>query len=351
MNPTSDDIRLTQFSHGAGCGCKIAPRVLDEILSGVGAQAADARLLVGNGSRDDAGAWDLGDGRVLLSTTDFFMPIVDDPREFGAIAATNALSDIYAMGGRPCMALAVLGWPIDKIPAAVAGQVVAGARAVCDEAGAMLAGGHSIDSPEPIFGLAVNGLVEREHLKRNDQAQPGDLLYLTKALGVGILTTAEKRGTLRAEDRGLAAASMLQLNRIGAEVAAIDGVHAITDVTGFGLGGHLREMSDGSGVQASVELSALRLLSDLASYIRQGCVPGGTQRNFDSYGDRLGEIPAGWLEIVCDPQTSGGLLMSVAPNAAAEVEATLRQYGLEEFSNPIGKMGESVPGGPAVIFV
>ena len=251
-------IRLTQYSSGAGCGCKIAPGVLDEILAHTpDPAAADTRLLVGNEGRDDAAAWLLDEGEtVLLSTTDFFMPIVDDPFDFGRIASANAISDIYAMGGRPVLALAVLGWPLDKLGPEIARKVIEGARSICAEAGIMLAGGHSIDSPEPIFGLAVNGLVSRTNLKTNGGGRPGDLLFLTKPLGIGILSTAEKRGGLQVADTGKAAASMARLNRIGIELATLPGVRALTDVTGFALAGHLLEMCRASGVSACPLLTA-----------------------------------------------------------------------------------------------
>jgi len=241
---TLSDIRLTQYSHGAGCGCKIAPSVLDKILHSSLPQPSYDNLLVGNGSRDDAAVYRLPGqgGQCVISTTDFFMPIVDDPFDFGRIASANAISDVYAMGGRPLLAIAVLGWPIDKLSPEVAALVTEGARAVCAEAGIPLAGGHSIDSPEPIFGLAVTGLVEEKNLKQNDTATAGCRLYLTKPLGVGIMTTAQKREILRPEDADVAPAQMRQLNKIGAELGEIPGVRAMTDVTGFGLLGHLAEV-------------------------------------------------------------------------------------------------------------
>ncbi|MBI3258376.1 MAG: selenide, water dikinase SelD, partial [Ignavibacteriae bacterium] len=231
-------VRLTQYSHGAGCGCKISPQILDKILHSNETFPNNERLLVGNNSRDDAAVYDLGNGTALISTTDFFMPIVDDPYEFGRIASANAISDVYAMGGKPVMAIAILGWTIDKLPPEVAQRVIEGSRFVCAEAGIPLAGGHSIDSPEPIFGLAVNGLVNIKNLKQNNTAKEGNLLFLTKPLGVGILTTAEKRGILRESEYGLAAKQMMKLNTIGELLGGITGVTALTDVTGFGLLGH-----------------------------------------------------------------------------------------------------------------
>lgn len=337
MNSTK--VRLTQYSHGAGCGCKLSPAVLDQILANrTTTPDAMSRLLVGNSSRDDAGALDLEDGRVLLSTTDFFMPIVDDPYEFGRIASANAISDIYAMGGSPVMAIAILGWPIDKLGPEIAGEVMEGSRSICAEAGVALAGGHSIDSPEPIFGLAVNGLVARQNLKQNDAARAGDKLYLTKPLGVGILTTAEKKGILREADIGLAASSMMRLNKVGAALGHVAGVHAMTDVTGFGLLGHLSEMCVGSSLNAVVELDKIRTLTDLEGYLDQGSVPGGTGRNWASYGDKVGPISERAKSVLADPQTSGGLLVSVAESAQAEVEAILKEHGLEAHLSPIGHL-------------
>jgi selenide,water dikinase len=331
-------VRLTQFSSGAGCGCKIAPNVLDAILAETAAAAPpDARLLIGNELRDDAAAWLLDDGEtVLLATTDFFMPIVDDPFDFGRIAAANAISDIYAMGGRPVLALAVLGWPIERLPPAVAREVIRGARAVCAEAAMMLAGGHSIDSPEPIFGLAVNGLVQRRHLKANAGARPGDRLYLTKPLGVGILATAEKNAKLRPEDVGKAAASMSRLNSVGTKLSRLECVHAMTDVTGFGLFGHLLEMCRAGEVSAELEFAAIPQLGALATYLSEGMAPGGTRRNWASYGSAIDCPDEIRRAILSDPQTSGGLLIAVAPAAHAEVEALLRGHGLAIDPAPIG---------------
>ncbi len=330
--------KLTQFSSGGGCGCKISPRVLDEILAFTDTAPSDPRLLVGNENRDDAAAWLLDDGNVLLSTTDFFMPIVDDPFDFGRIASANAISDVYAMGGRPILALAVLGWPLDQLSAEVAREVIAGARRICAEAGIMLAGGHSIDSSEPIFGLAVNGLVARDKLKTNGGAKAGDLLFLTKPLGVGILATAEKKGLLKPEDAGKATASMVKLNRIGAELAGISGVHALTDVTGFALLGHLGEMCAASSVRAEIDFPAVSLLANLDSYLDQGLSPGGAKRNWESYGHHVQLTTDRQRMILADPQTSGGLLVAVDPSAQAEVTALLTDHGLQEFTRPIGQL-------------
>ncbi|MGM0834350.1 selenide, water dikinase SelD [Halomonas qinghailakensis] len=321
-------IRLTQYSHGAGCGCKIAPDVLDGILAKAGPAAGHKRLIVGNQGREDAAVYDLGDGRGMIATTDFFMPIVDDPFDFGRIAATNAISDVYAMGGTPVMALGILGWPLDKLSAEIAGDVVAGAQAVCRELGVALAGGHSIDAPEPMFGLAVNGLVDLAHLKLNSQAKPDDLLFLTKPLGVGLLTTAEKRGLLEAGHHGLARETMLKTNHIGVELAKVKGVNAMTDVTGFGLAGHLAEMCSASGVMAQIDFRRLPRLAEAEAYRRQGAVPGGSQRNRDALGKALPVMDDAHWQWLCDPQTSGGLLVSVDPAWEDDVERIGREHGI-----------------------
>ncbi len=334
----NEPIRLTQYSHGAGCGCKISPKVLEVILSGSGAQNLDPRLWVGNASRDDAAVYAIDEERGVVSTTDFFMPIVDDPYDFGRIAATNAISDVYAMGGDPLMAIAILGWPINVLRPEVAREVVRGGRSVCDEAGIPLAGGHSIDAPEPIFGLAVTGLVDKRHLKRNDTATLGCRLYLTKPLGIGILTTAEKKSKLRAEDVGLARDWMCKLNKPGSRFGKLAGVKAMTDVTGFGLLGHLVEMADGSGLSAEIDFSAVPRLPGVEHYLEQGCVPGGTLRNFDSYGERIAPLPELCKLLLCDPQTSGGLLVAVSPEGEGEFLAVAAELGLD--LAPIGRLVE-----------
>ncbi|MBA4501794.1 selenide, water dikinase SelD [Marinobacterium marinum] len=329
-------IRLTQYSHGAGCGCKISPAVLDTILSGSGVQALDPRLWVGNASRDDAAVYAFDEHTGIVSTTDFFMPIVDDPFDFGRIAATNAISDIYAMGGTPMMAIAILGWPISLIPAEVAGDVIRGARSVCTQAGMPLAGGHSIDAPEPIFGLAVTGRVDKQQLKRNDCATLGSQLFLTKPLGIGILTTAEKQGKLRPGDAGVARDLMCTLNTAGQHFATLEGVCAMTDVTGFGLLGHLVEMADGSGLTARLNPDTVPRIQGIEHYLSQGCVPGGTGRNFDSYGHRVSSLSTDQQQLLCDPQTSGGLLVAVQPEAIASFMATAEKLGLS--LQPIGEL-------------
>lgn len=324
----STKIRLTEYSHGAGCGCKISPQVLDTILASQLRIAPDPNLLVGHGSKDDAAAYDLGNGLVILSTTDFFMPIADDAFDFGRIAATNAISDIYAMGGTPLMAIAILGWPVSTLPAEIAQRVVDGGRQACSDAGIPLAGGHSIDSPEPIFGLAVTGQVQKAQLKQNNTASADCLLYLTKPLGVGVLTTAQKQKKLLPEHEFLARDVMCQLNAVGTKVAALDGVKAMTDVTGFGLLGHLLEMCEGSGLQAQLEYQAIPFLAPVKEYIKAGCVPGGTNRNFDSYGFKLGELSDEQRALLCDPQTSGGLLIAVEPDSASLLEQILQDAGI-----------------------
>src|SRR5690606_15976350 len=332
----SEPIRLTQYSHGAGCGCKISPKALEVILAGSGAQNLDPNLWVGNASRDDAAVYAIDDERGVVSTTDFFMPIVDDPFDFGRIAATNAISDIYAMGGDPLMAIAILGWPVNVLPPEVAREVVRGGRAVCDAAGIPLAGGHSIDAPEPIFGLAVTGIVEKRFMKRNDAATVGNKLYLTKPLGIGILTTAEKKGKLRDDDIGVARDLMCTLNKPGARFGKLAAVTAMTDVTGFGLLGHLVEMADGSSLTARIDFSAVPRIDGIDYYLEQACVPGGTLRNFDSYGERIAALTETQKLLLCDPQTSGGLLIAVTAAGDAEFRALAAELNLA--LQPIGEL-------------
>jgi len=335
----TDSIKLTQYSHGAGCGCKISPVILDKILHSTTASFADPRLLVGNDKRDDAAVLDLGNGTALISTTDFFMPIVDDAFDFGRIASANAISDVYAMGGKPVLAIAILGWPVDKLPPETAQKVLEGARAICSEAGITLAGGHSIDCPEPVFGLAVNGLVNIGQLKQNSTATEGCLLYLTKPLGVGILSTAQKRGLLLPDDAAIALKSMTTLNKPGEMFARLDAVKAMTDVTGFGLLGHLAEMCEGSGLSAIIEFGEVPVISSLPYYIGQNCIPGGTQRNWASYGHKIANLPEEQKHILADPQTSGGLLVAVAEDGVAAFENLLAEAGFAPGSvKPFGRM-------------
>ncbi|MDD4919224.1 MAG: selenide, water dikinase SelD [Bacteroidales bacterium] len=384
-------IRLTQFSPGAGCGCKISPAQLRQILqeslsgspkkdleslyaavrpqtpgireqhAGTGKESAvageqrtavvgrsngtgDRRpgisefpgLLVGNESSDDAAVYDIGGGKAVISTTDFFTPIVDDPYDFGRIAASNALSDVYAMGGNPLMAIAILGWPLDMLPASVAGKVLEGARAVCSAAGIPLAGGHSISISEPVFGLAVTGIIDTALIKKNNTVQKGDLLFLTKPLGIGLISTGIKRGVALKEHMETALLLMTRLNTEGPRLAQLKDVHALTDVTGFGLLGHCLEMVDGSSFTAHIDVDRVPLIPGIGTYVTQDCIPGGTYRNFDSYGHRLefsasdntvtvgipsgGSLPDPIKFLLCDPQTSGGLLIAANPRSRAVLE-------------------------------
>jgi selenide, water dikinase len=331
-----EQIRLTQFSHGAGCGCKISPAILDQILHSESPKGNFPLLLVGNESKDDAAVYDLGDGTCIVSTTDFFMPIVDDPFTFGAIASVNAISDIYAMGGEPLMAIAILGWPINKIPAEVAQGVLEGSRDVCKKAGIPLAGGHSIDCPEPVFGLAVTGKLKKENLKRNDTAKADSVLYLTKQLGIGIVTTAQKKGIVKDEHLKKATDTMLTLNSAGAAFGKLPYVSAMTDVTGFGLLGHLIEMCEGSGLSAEIELNKVPRFSFLDEYIQQKSMPGGTTRNWDSYGKKVSAITDEQKAILADPQTSGGLLVAVDRDKTSEFESFSKTLGLD--LKPFGRL-------------
>ncbi len=335
-NEITQEYKLTQYSHGAGCGCKISPKILDNILKNQHEKLFYQNLLVGNEERDDAAVLDLGDGTAIISTTDFFMPIVDDAEDFGRIASVNAISDVYAMGGTPILAIAILGWPIDKIPAEIANQVIEGARKACAEAGIPLAGGHSIDSPEPIFGLAVTGRVAIKNIKKNGGATEGSVLFLTKPIGVGIFTTAQKKNALLPEHADIAPLSMKRLNKIGALIGTLDFVEAMTDVTGFGLLGHLSEMCEASDMSAVIEFNKVPLLNKKAMdyYWGKKCIPGGTVRNYDSYGHKIGALSDYQRAILCDPQTSGGLLVAVKSNRAAEFREILKGQGIAV--EPIG---------------
>lgn len=339
---TDTEIKLTQYSKGAGCGCKIAPGVLEDILKNDLVTPDNDKLLVGNSSRDDAAVYDIGNGMALISTTDFFMPIVDDPFHFGQIAAANAISDVYAMGGTPILALAILGWPVDKIPAAYAQKVIEGARHVCSEAGIQLAGGHSIDSAEPIFGLAVNGLVAVDSIKKNNEAEENDLLFLTKPIGVGVLSTAQKRGVLQPAHEAIMLEQMERLNTVGKPVGAIKGVHAMTDITGFGLLGHLIEMAQGSGLSAELYYNKLQVLPGVAEYLSQRMIPDATYRNWNNYSKEVsfdsGVDVMSAFNLLPDPQTNGGLLIAVAPSAAEELKALLKRSGLGECTEPVGRL-------------
>lgn len=331
-----EPIRLTQYSHGAGCGCKISPKVLDTILHSQLPRFSDPRLIVGNDSRDDAAVVDIGNGMGIISTTDFFMPIVDDPFTFGRIAATNAISDIYAMGGTPITAIAILGWPVNLLAPEVAQQVIDGGRQACHDAGISLAGGHSIDAPEPIFGLAVTGQIALDQVKRNDTAAAGDLLFLTKPLGIGILSTAQKKGVLLDEHATLAAETMCLLNKPGQDFATLEGVSAMTDVTGFGLMGHLLEVCEGADVSARLQMDAIPLLPAVDHYLQAGAVPGGTLRNLDAYGHKLAPLSTRQQQILCDPQTSGGLLVAVRPESVDAFLSLAARHQLQ--LSPIGEL-------------
>ena len=342
-------IKLTQFSHGAGCGCKIAPNLLEAFLKTNFIPIPDANLLVGNNTKDDAAVYNLGDGSGIISTTDFFMPIVDDPFEFGRVAAANAISDVYAMGGKPLIAIAILGWPIDTLSADVAQQVIDGGRHACRNAEIHLAGGHSIDASEPIFGLAVTGRVQIDKLKKNSTAKSGDLLFLTKPLGVGILTTAEKLGKLHIDHNRLAVESMMRLNTIGLELSAVKGVTAMTDVTGFGLLGHLLEICQGSKLKAELNLNAIPVLNNAVyDYIELNCVSGGSHRNWESIKNFVSKIDSKTQALLCDPQTSGGLLVCVKAHAVDEVKTLLKVAGC--YHHTIGKLDDFVTNKPMIEF-
>lgn len=322
---STEPVRLTQYSHGAGCGCKISPKVLETILQGSGSQTLDPNLWVGNQSKDDAAVYGIDEERGVISTTDFFMPIVDDPFDFGRIAATNAISDIFAMGGKPIMAIAILGWPVNKLSPEVAREVIRGGRFACDDAGIPLAGGHSIDSPEPIFGLAVTGIINKSEIKRNNSTKKNSKLFLTKPLGIGILTTAEKKQKLLPDDKNKARDLMVQLNKVGYHFSKLPYVNALTDVTGFGLLGHLIETVETNNFVAKVDFKKVPIIDQVLDYyIPQGCVPGGVDRNYDSYGEKVLFLPSESVEeklmktILCDPQTSGGLLVSVDDDKVEE---------------------------------
>ncbi|HKB43470.1 MAG TPA: selenide, water dikinase SelD [Chitinophagaceae bacterium] len=350
MNQIS--IKLTQYSHGAGCGCKISPKILDEILKSNIVLPDNDKLLVGNHSKDDAAVYDLGNGTALISTTDFFMPIVDDAFDFGRIAAANSISDVYAMGGKPILAIAILGWPVEKLTTELAHKVVEGGRSICAAAGIPLAGGHSIDSPEPIFGLAVTGIVPVENLKKNNTAQEDDYLFLTKPLGVGILSTAQKRGLLKEEHLQVMIEQMTRINKIGEELGKIAGVTAMTDVTGFGLLGHLIEMAEGSGLSAEMYYDKLPVAEGVKDYIAQRIFPDATIRNWNSYSDKVkfekGVNVIEAFTLLPDPQTNGGLLFSAKEESLEKIKDVLRKEKLENFAEVIGRM---IPKNEKVVIV
>jgi len=349
---TQSPARLTQYSHGAGCGCKISPKVLDEILKSSISIPDNKNLLVGNSSKDDAAVYDLENGMALISTTDFFMPIVDDAFDFGRIAAANSISDVYAMGGKPLLAIAVLGWPVEKLPVELAQKVIEGARTICNEAGIPLAGGHSIDSTEPIFGLAVTGIVNKENLKKNNTAEEGNLIFLTKPIGVGILSTAQKRGLLQEEHLKIMVEQMITLNTIGEELGKISSVTAMTDVTGFGLLGHIIEMAEGSGLTAEISYNKIGIVDGVKDFITRRVFPDATTRNWNSYHEKVrfekGINVMEAFTLLPDPQTNGGLLFSVKEKAKDEVVALLEKFKLKKFAEPIGKF---IPKGEKTIEV
>ena len=343
------EIKLTQLSHGGGCGCKIAPALLQKILGDVKDRLPYPDLMVGTETCDDAAVYRLNDSQAVIATTDFFMPIVDDPFDFGRIAATNALSDVYAMGGVPIMALAIVGMPINKLPIDAIRQILLGGESVCKAAGIPLAGGHSIDSPEPIYGLVAIGVVHPERLKKNSNAQTDDVLILGKGLGVGILAAALKKDALSEQGYREMIASTTQLNKVGAQLAAIDGVHALTDVTGFGLLGHLLEMCRGAGLAGRIEFERVPVLPSALPLAQAGYGPGAIERNMDSYGRDV-HFSAGievWQQrLLADAQTSGGLLVSVSRDAADAVLDCFHHSGFSQAA-VIGSMTD----GAAEVFV
>jgi selenide,water dikinase len=327
------EIRLTQLSHGGGCGCKIAPGLLQEILGKAQEKLPFANLMVGTETSDDAAVYRLNDQQAIIATTDFFMPIVDDPFDFGRIAATNALSDVYAMGGTPIMALAIVGMPINKLPVETIRSILQGGEAVCKAAGIPLAGGHSIDSVEPIYGLVALGIVHPDKLKKNSGAQAGDVLILGKGIGVGVLAAALKKNMLSAEGYAQMVATTTQLNTVGAGLANLGGVHALTDVTGFGLLGHLLEMCRGSGLGAEVTFDQVPILSEALPLAQQGIGPGAIDRNLASYGHEVDFAPQleTWQQrLLADAQTSGGLLAAVAPDAVDQVLSAFSKAGFAQ---------------------
>lgn len=337
--------RLTSLSHGGGCGCKIAPGVLSELLAGMPATQPFAALLVGNETSDDAAVYQLNDEQALVATTDFFMPIVDDPFDFGRIAATNALSDVYAMGAKPIMALALVGMPINVLPKEDIAGILQGGAEACKQAGIPIAGGHSIDSVEPIYGLAAMGLVHPQNIKRNNAARAGDVLVLGKALGVGILSAALKKNLLSDDGYQAMVRSTTQLNTPGAALSALDGVHAITDVTGFGLLGHSLEVARASGLSARIQYDQLPWLSSVVDFAEQGVITGASGRNWDSFGGSIelaSHISSAQRALLCDPQTSGGLLVACAPESVAEVLSIFEDEGFE-YAKVIGELHEQGP--------
>jgi selenide,water dikinase len=346
MNPSTPApgaptaLRLTSFSHGGGCGCKIAPGVLSEILKNSGGGLIPKELMVGIETADDAAVYRLNDTQALIATTDFFMPIVDDPYDFGRIAATNAISDVYAMGGQPIMALALVAMPVNQLPLEAIGQIIKGGEAICREAGIPIAGGHTIDSVEPIYGLVVLGLVHPDKVRRNADAKAGDVLILGKPLGVGVLSAALKKNKLDAAGYQQLVRTTTMLNKPGIAFAAMDGVHALTDITGFGLAGHTLELARGAGLRAVIDWSRVPLLPGVSAMAADGFVTGASGRNWDGYGAQVAldaALPATARDLLSDPQTSGGLLVSCAPEVADEVLRVFAQGGFDQAA-VIGRM-------------
>jgi selenide,water dikinase len=324
MNETP--IRLTEWSEGSGCGCKIAPAILDQILSSSNSfSQVDPNLLVGNSGKDDAAVYQVSEDIALVNTVDFFTPIVDDPFDFGQIAAANAISDVYAMGGKPLFANAILSWPVEKLAPELAAKVMEGAKSICSKAGIELAGGHSIAAKDPIFGLSVNGIVHPRKIKTNQGAKEGDLIFLTKPLGIGVLATALKRQKIQDQDYEKLVNTACQLNKIGAVLGNHEEVHAMTDVTGFGLLGHLIEMAEGAGLSAEIAIGQLPLIEGIQGYIDQFIFPDNTYRNWNAYNTKTDGVKGMDLVKLCDPQTSGGLLIAVSPKNKNWFEDTLKQ--------------------------
>ncbi len=340
-----DEVKLTQYSHGAGCGCKIAPSVLNKILltNTISTQQYPS-LLVGNDTRDDAAVMLLENGECIISTTDFFMPIVDDAFDFGRIASANSISDVYAMGGTPIMAIAILGWPVNQLAPEIASRVIEGSRSICAQAGIPLAGGHSIDCPEPVFGLAVTGKVNIKNLKKNSGSILGNKLYLTKPLGVGILSTAQKKNILESEHTFVARDYMVLLNTLGEKLGKLDYVTALTDVTGFGLLGHLCEMCEGANLSAEIDFKKIPIIPEALHYLNQGAFPGGSNRNWNSYGHKISKISECQQQILTDPQTNGGLLIAINDSEELQFKSFLESQGfnLEYFGTMIEKREKTI---------
>ena len=343
--PDPSAIRLTSLAHGGGCGCKIEPAILKQLLADLPPAGPFANLLVGTETADDAAVWALDDTTCIIATTDFFMPMVDDPHDFGQIAATNAISDIYAMGGTPIFALAILGMPVGKIAPEMVARILSGGASICAQAGIPVAGGHSIDNPEPVYGLAVIGLCRRDHVRRNADAKAGDALILTKPLGVGIYSAAIKRGTLSSDGYAQFVATTTRLNKVGAVLAKELDVHAMTDVTGFGLLGHGLEIARGAGLAVRIDMKSIPLLPQARSLAEDGFVTGASHRNWASYGADVvmpSDLPDWQRHILTDPQTSGGLLVSCVPQAAQNVLATIHAAGFED-ARIIGSVEAGAP--------